>query len=235
MAGEVPIFLKVFCMAGLRRRDANSLGHLSALSKRADAGIVAAYVDASAVAVAERRVWHRNDQSSRANFCLSVLSLIVCGNKSSTECLFSYGGFPDKLGFWHPDYASIFPLALSYGFGKTPASSARRPMPPPKKLSVLIIHHAPVTRFGLTMLIKSSRHFEVIGESGEAPVARRLFAQNAPDLVVLSLTLYHGDGISLLKDFKKMNPAARALVVTARNDSLSVQRAFKAGGRAVMW
>lgn len=101
----------------------------------------------------------------------------------------------------------------------------------PNKLSVLIVHHAPLLRFGLTTLIKSSRQFKVIGETGEAPVARRLFAEDSPDLVVLSLTLHHGDGISLMKDFRRMNPAARALVVTARNDLLSVQRAFKAGAR----
>jgi DNA-binding NarL/FixJ family response regulator len=58
-----------------------------------------------------------------------------------------------------------------------------------------------------------------------------MFAEASPDLVVLSLTLQHGDGIALLKDFKKMHPTARALVVTARTDSLSVQRAFKAGAR----
>ncbi|MBA3833142.1 MAG: response regulator transcription factor [Chthoniobacterales bacterium] len=100
-----------------------------------------------------------------------------------------------------------------------------------KKLSVLIAHHAPVMRFGLTALINSSGRFKVIGETGEAPVARRLFTEKTPDLVVLSLTLHEGDGIGLLKDFKKMNPAGRALVVTARTDSLAVQRAFKAGAR----
>jgi DNA-binding NarL/FixJ family response regulator len=100
-----------------------------------------------------------------------------------------------------------------------------------KKLSVLIVHHAPLMRFGLTALISSSRQFKVIGETGEAPVARRLLTENSPALVVVSLTLHRGDGIALLKDFKKMHSPARALVVTARKDSLSVQRAFKAGAR----
>lgn len=100
-----------------------------------------------------------------------------------------------------------------------------------KRLSVLIVHHAPLMRFGLTTLIKSNRQFKMIGETGDAPVARRLFADASPALVVLSLTIHHGDGISLIKDFKKINPAARALVVTARTDSLSVQRAFRAGAR----
>ena len=104
-------------------------------------------------------------------------------------------------------------------------------MPPPKKLSVLIVHHAPLMRFGLSALIRLNRRFKVVGDTGEAPVARELFAKTDPDLVVLSLTLLHGDGFSLLKDFRKLNPVARTLVVTARQDSLSVQRAFKAGAR----
>ena len=62
-------------------------------------------------------------------------------------------------------------------------------------------------------------------------MARRIFTEHSPALVVLSLSLQHGDGIALLKDFKKMNSAARALVGTARIDLLSVQRAFKAGAR----
>ena len=99
----------------------------------------------------------------------------------------------------------------------------------PKTLSVLVVHHAPVTRFGLTTLLKSSRGFKVVAETSLAPVARRLFAEIQPDLVILSLTLQHGDGISLLRDFRKMNRAARTLVLTAREDPLSVQRAFRAG------
>jgi DNA-binding NarL/FixJ family response regulator len=101
----------------------------------------------------------------------------------------------------------------------------------PKTLSVLVVHHAPVTRFGLTILLESSRRFKVVGETSSAPVARRLFSEIQPDLVILSLTLQHGDGISLLRDFRKMNRAARSLVLTARDDALSVQRAFRAGAR----
>ena len=100
-----------------------------------------------------------------------------------------------------------------------------------KKWRVLVAHSQPVTRFGLVALIRSSKLFQVCAETGEAPVARRLFAESRPDLVVLNLTLRHGDGIELIKDFRKQDPAVRALVVTARTDTLSLQRAFKAGAR----
>jgi chemotaxis response regulator CheB len=62
-------------------------------------------------------------------------------------------------------------------------------MIPPIKLSGLIVHHAPLMRLGLSTLIRSGRAFKVVGETGQAPVARGLFAELSPDLVVLSLTL----------------------------------------------
>jgi DNA-binding NarL/FixJ family response regulator len=111
------------------------------------------------------------------------------------------------------------------------ASPENKQMHPPEKMSVLIVHHSPLMRFALTTLIKSNHQFIVIAETGEAPVARQLFAEKMPAIVVLSLSIQRGDGIALLKDFKRMNASARALVVTARNDSLSMQRAFKAGAR----
>jgi len=104
-------------------------------------------------------------------------------------------------------------------------------MRPPKKLSVLVAHHAPMIRYCLAKLMQSDTRFTVTGETGEAPVARRLFREFVPDLVVLSLTLQHGDGYSLLKDLRKTQPAVRALIVSGRRDSLSVQRAFKAGAK----
>ena len=142
------------------------------------------------------------------------------------------GDFPEPFWIRESFSGGDFALALTAGF-RIPSAiiDAEAYVVSPKKLSVLIVHHAPLTRFGLAALIKASPRFKVIGETGEAPVARRMFTENGPDLVILSLTLQRGDGIALLKDFKKLNPAAHALVVTARNDSLSVQRAFKAGAR----
>jgi DNA-binding NarL/FixJ family response regulator len=94
---------------------------------------------------------------------------------------------------------------------------------------VLIVHGLPVTRFGLVTLIVASGRFQVCAETGDVPTARDLFVQHRPELVVLGLTLHGGDGIELIKDFRKLNPAARSLVLTARDDALSMQRAFRAG------
>jgi DNA-binding NarL/FixJ family response regulator len=53
-------------------------------------------------------------------------------------------------------------------------------------------------------------------------------------VVVLGLTLQHGDGIGLLKDFRKSSASIRTLVLSDRTDALSVHRAFRAGARGYL-
>jgi DNA-binding NarL/FixJ family response regulator len=102
------------------------------------------------------------------------------------------------------------------------------------KTKVLIVHNAPLTRFGLARLIEASGRFEVCAETDDAPTARELFAEHRPQIVVLGLTLRGGDGIELIKDFRKLNAVAGTLVLSTREDALSMQRAFRAGARGYL-
>ncbi len=97
------------------------------------------------------------------------------------------------------------------------------------KIKVLIIHHAPLVRSGLVALIEATGRFAVCGETDDAPTGREMFVKHQPRLVALGLTLRRGSGIELIKDFRRLNSAARLLVVSAREDPLSIQRAFRAG------
>ena len=102
------------------------------------------------------------------------------------------------------------------------------------KTTVLIVHHATLIRVGLAGLIDASDRFTVCGQTGDAPRAREMFVRHQPQLVVLGLTLHRGDGIVLIKDFRKLNSAAQILVLSAREDPLSIQRAFRAGARGYL-
>lgn len=113
-------------------------------------------------------------------------------------------------------------------------SGAHSPIEPPTKTKVLIVHNAPLTRVGLARLIDTSGRFAVCAETDDAPTARELFVQHQPQIVVLGLTLRGGDGIELIKDFRKLNPSARTIVLTTREDPLSMQRAFRAGARGYL-
>jgi DNA-binding NarL/FixJ family response regulator len=97
------------------------------------------------------------------------------------------------------------------------------------KLKVLIIHHAPLIRSGLVALIQATGRFAVCGETDDAPTGREMFVKHQPRAVALGLTLRRGSGIELIKDFRRLDTAARLLVVSAREDPLSIQRAFRAG------
>jgi DNA-binding NarL/FixJ family response regulator len=102
------------------------------------------------------------------------------------------------------------------------------------KARVLIVHNLPLVRFGLAKLVEASRRFTVCSKTGEAPTARELFAREQPQLVVLGLTLSGGDGIELIKDFRKLNPRARMLVFSMRSDRLSIERAVRAGAHGYL-
>ncbi len=109
----------------------------------------------------------------------------------------------------------------------------KSPIDPPMnvvaKIKTLIIHHVPLVRSGLVALIEATGRFAVCGETDDAPTGREMFLKHQPRVVALGLTLRRGDGIDLIKDFRRINTAARLLVVSVREDPLTIQRAFRAG------
>jgi DNA-binding NarL/FixJ family response regulator len=109
---------------------------------------------------------------------------------------------------------------------KSPIDS---PMKRLAKVKVLIIHHAPLVRSGLVALMQATGRFAVCGETDDAPTAREMFVKHRPQLVALGLTLRRGSGIELIKDFRRLDRTARILVISGREDTLSIQRAFRAG------
>jgi DNA-binding NarL/FixJ family response regulator len=78
-------------------------------------------------------------------------------------------------------------------------------------------------------LIEATDRFAVCGETDDAPTAREMFVKHQPRVVAVGLTLRRGGGIELLKDFRRLDNTVRLLVVSAREDPLSIQRAFRAG------
>jgi DNA-binding NarL/FixJ family response regulator len=102
------------------------------------------------------------------------------------------------------------------------------------KPKVLVVHRAPLVRSGLAGLIDAGDRFAVCGQTDNAPAAREMFVEHQPQLIVLGLTLNHGNGIELIKDFRRLNGATRIVVLSAREDPLSIQRAFRAGAQGYL-
>jgi DNA-binding NarL/FixJ family response regulator len=123
------------------------------------------------------------------------------------------------------------PIAAEIFLTKSPIAP---PITSAPETKVLIVHHAPLVRSGLVALLGASNRFAVCAHTGDAPTARTMFVEHQPQLIILGLTLNHGNGTELIKDFRRMSVATRVLVLSAREDPLSIQRAFRAGAHGYL-
>jgi len=100
------------------------------------------------------------------------------------------------------------------------------------KKRVLVVDGMPLTRFALVTIVECHPRMVVCAEARDAPEARQLCASHSPDVAVLDLDVPRGDGLDLLLDFRRLHPAVRLLVISEREDPLSIERAFRAGARS---
>lgn len=132
-----------------------------------------------------------------------------------------------------PGELKIDNVTIRCDSGPNRSSMTKSPIEPPMevvgRIKALIIHHVPLVRSGMIALIEATGRFAVCGETDDAPTGREMFLKHQPRVVALGLTLRRGDGIELIKDFRRIETAARLLVVSAREDALTIQRAFRAG------
>ncbi len=69
----------------------------------------------------------------------------------------------------------------------------------------------------------------ICGGAETASRARELCIKHCPDLIVLDAEIAGGESLSLLKDFSRLHPTARTLVLGEREDAPWLQRVFRAG------
>ena len=115
------------------------------------------------------------------------------------------------------------------------AAAKRSPLTrSPTKIRILVVHGSSITRHGLAALFARHRRFSVCAETADAPAARELVIAHRPDAIIAGLSLRHGDGIEFMKAVRKEDRQIRILVLTQRNDALSVDRAFRAGAHGYL-
>lgn len=101
-----------------------------------------------------------------------------------------------------------------------------------KKYRVLVVDGAPLERFAIATLTNLHPLMEVCAEAGDGAEARRLCEEVKPDVVLLDLVFPRGDGVTFIREMRRLHAPARAVVVSGRADESSVRRAFHAGAAA---
>ena len=71
----------------------------------------------------------------------------------------------------------------------------------------------------------------IIEEAENGAEAVRLYAEHRPDAVLLDITMPEMDGLTALKEIRKIDPDARVAMVTAMGQQGIVMEALHAGAR----
>lgn len=95
--------------------------------------------------------------------------------------------------------------------------------------NVLLVDDHVVFRECMKLLLRPCADLRVVGEASGPPDAYQAATSSQADVVLLDLKLREGDGLSVLRELLRRNPACRVLVVTMVDDPARAAEAFEAG------
>jgi len=95
---------------------------------------------------------------------------------------------------------------------------------------VLIVDDAAFMRMMIRdILLKNG--YQVVGEAENGLKAISLFQELRPDVVTMDITMPEMDGITAVKEIKRMDPAARVIMCSAMGQQMMVMEAIQSGAR----
>ncbi|NML34436.1 response regulator [Paraburkholderia antibiotica] len=101
--------------------------------------------------------------------------------------------------------------------------------PTPSVARLLLVDDHPLVRDGLRARLEAVRHFEVVGEAGNAQEALALAEQQTPHLALMDIGMNGMNGIALANLFHERFPAIRVLMLSMHDNLEYVTQAVRAG------
>jgi DNA-binding NarL/FixJ family response regulator len=98
-----------------------------------------------------------------------------------------------------------------------------------KHIRVLLVDDHAVVRFGIAQLINREPDLQVCGEEEDASKALTAIEKLKPDLVIADISLKDSSGLELMRNIKAQYPKMPVLVVSAHDESIYAEIAFRAG------
>ena len=99
------------------------------------------------------------------------------------------------------------------------------------KSKVLIVDDHPIFRMGMRELLNQEEDFVVCDVAANIKEARNALAENAPDMVIIDITLGSDSGLELVKEISRSDRAIPLLVLSMHDECIWAERAIKAGAR----
>jgi DNA-binding NarL/FixJ family response regulator len=97
------------------------------------------------------------------------------------------------------------------------------------KTRILLVDDHAVVRFGIAQLINRQPDMAICGEEADASRAMTAITTLKPDLVIADLSLKESSGLELMRNIKAQYPNITILVVSAHDESVYAEVAFRAG------
>ena len=98
-----------------------------------------------------------------------------------------------------------------------------------KRLRILLVDDHAVVRYGIAQLINRQTDMVVCGEEEDGSKAMMAIAGLKPDLVIADISLRDSSGLELMRNIKAQYPKLPILVVSAHDESIYAEIAFRAG------
>lgn len=93
---------------------------------------------------------------------------------------------------------------------------------------VLIVDDAAFMRMSLKTILEKNG-FEVAGEAENGQIGVKKYKELSPDVVTLDLTMPEMDGLTALKEIKKIDNKAKVIIVSAMGQEEYVRQAVMNG------
>lgn len=94
---------------------------------------------------------------------------------------------------------------------------------------VMVVDDAAFMRLRACRVLEDNGYEVVQAENGADAV--RQYSQSRPDAVLMDITMPEMDGLSALKEIKRLDPTARVAMVTAMGQQAIVMEALRAGAK----
>lgn len=96
-------------------------------------------------------------------------------------------------------------------------------------ITLILVDDHVVVRKGLRLLLEQQPEISVVGEGGDGAEAIRLASELLPDVALVDLLMPTVDGITAVREIKRLTPATQIIVLTSSYEEEHIFGAIKAG------
>lgn len=97
-------------------------------------------------------------------------------------------------------------------------------------IRVLVVDDAAFMRMMIKDIL-SKNGYEIVGEAENGAKALEKYQDLTPDLTTMDITMPEMDGITAVKELRKIDPAAKVIMCSAMGQQAMVIEAIQAGAR----